>query len=91
MTRENAQTRKTLPSKNKGKGKTPPPRVGSLNTAAGVLREMSRVYRSSRTGKLDAQLMCRYIFALQAMGRLHETVEIERRVAVLEAHTRRPA
>ena len=65
---------------NKDEAPTPTPRVGSLTSAAGVLREMARVYRSSRAGTLSTTEACKYVYMLQCMGRLYETVEIERRV-----------
>jgi len=61
-----------------------PGRPASLKTASGVLREMAAVYRASRRGALDLQAACKLTFILQSMGRLHETVELERRVAALE-------
>lgn len=65
----------------------PPPlngRVGRLDSAAGVLREMARIYRAARTGRIPMADASRLTFMLSSMGRLHETVELERRVAALE-------
>lgn len=65
----------------------PPPlngRVGRLDSAAGVLREMGRIYRAARTGRIPMADASRLTFMLSSMGRLHETVELERRVAALE-------
>lgn len=59
-------------------------RVGKLDTAAGVLREMARIYRAARTGRMRLEDATRFTFILTSMGRLHETVELERRVAALE-------
>lgn len=75
-----------MSSEIKGDGRTPPPstRVGRLDTSAGVLREMSRVYRQARQGKLDAQTACRLTYILTSMGRIWETVEFERRLQALE-------
>lgn len=65
----------------------PPSRVGRLDSAAGVLREMAKVYRASRQGKLDVHVACRFTYMLQSMGRLWEVVELERRVQALEQST----
>lgn len=80
-----------MASKNRRKPRTPPPppakpqvRVVGLDTASGILKEMGRVYRASRQGKLDVSLASKFVFMLGQMGRLHETVEIERRVLALE-------
>lgn len=65
----------------------PPPlngRVGRLDSAAGVLREMARIYRAARTGRIPMADASRLTFMLSSMGRLYETVELEKRVAALE-------
>lgn len=61
-----------------------PGRPASLKTASGVLREMAVVYRAARRGAIDLQAATRLTFILQAMGKLHEVVELEQRVTALE-------
>jgi len=61
-----------------------PGRPASLKTASGVLREMAVVYRAARRGAIDLQAATRLTFILQAMGKLHEVVELEQRVSALE-------
>jgi hypothetical protein len=64
---------------------SPAVRVGRLDSAAGVLREMARVYRAARAGRLPTAEAARLTYMLQSMGRLYETVEIERRLTALES------
>ncbi|GIK45987.1 MAG: hypothetical protein BroJett012_18900 [Betaproteobacteria bacterium] len=59
-------------------------RVGRLDSAAGVLREMARIYRAARTGRIPMADASRLTFMLSSMGRLYETVELEQRVTALE-------
>jgi hypothetical protein len=73
-----------MTTENNGQATPPSPRVGRLDTASAVLREMSKVYRAARSGKLDVAEACRFTYMLQTMGRLWETTEFERRLEALE-------
>lgn len=59
-------------------------RVARLDSAAGVLREMARIYRAARTGRIPMADASRLTYMLSSMGRLFETVELEQRVTALE-------
>jgi hypothetical protein len=74
-----------MASENKDEGVSPPPvRVGRMDTASGVLREMTKIYRAARRGELPLADACRLTYMLQSMGRLFETTELERRMKALE-------
>jgi hypothetical protein len=75
-----------MASENKDEGMTPPSvRLGRMDTASGVLREMTKVYRDARRGKLPLADACRYTYILQAIGKLFETTELEKRMQAIEA------
>jgi hypothetical protein len=61
-----------------------PPRVGQLDNLRAVRREMARLYKEARRGTLESQEATRLVFILQAIGRLIEGGEFERRIEILE-------
>lgn len=62
----------------------PLPRVGRLNSLAGVRLELTRVYRDARQGKIPTQEASRLTFILSVIARVIEGSELERRVEALE-------
>ena len=64
---------------------TPPINLHDLEA---VRREMARVYRDMRGGKIDAQDGTRLVYVLAQIGKLHEIVEVEGRIVELERLTR---
>jgi len=62
----------------------PAPRVGRLDTLQAVRRELSRVYRDARTGKIDPQDGTRFAFILSSIAKLIESSDLEERIAKLE-------
>lgn len=77
-----------MDSENKVVSDAPTPiavRVGRLDCASGIAREMGRVYRAARGGKLDVQDACRFTYMLSCMGRLFEAVELVKRIESIEA------
>jgi hypothetical protein len=67
-----------------------PPRVGRLDTIAGVRREMTRVYREARTGKLETPEATRLAFILQSIARLIEGGDFEKRLNDMEQRLATP-
>lgn len=65
-----------------------PPFVGRLNTVSGIRREICRLYREARTGKLAAADASRLGNLLFLAGRLVQGQELEARVAALEGRKR---
>jgi hypothetical protein len=71
----------------------PGPRVVRLPTRRGpelasltdVRREMSKVYREARSGKLRSDEASRFTFMLSSIGKVLEVCELERRLEQLEA------
>lgn len=60
---------------------TPPINLHDLEA---VRREMARVYRDMRGHQIDTQDGTRLIYALSQIGKLHESVELEQRIVLLE-------
>ena len=60
-------------------------RFGQLNTIAGVLSEMGRLYRSARRGEMSTPDASRLAFMLNLIRRAVEGTDLERRLATLEA------
>src|SRR4051794_41985642 len=67
-----------------GLGEDPPPRRARLDTMARVRRELARVYREARAGRLDVADASKLANVLQIMGRMIETSEGETRPAAVE-------
>lgn len=66
----------------------PPPRL-NLNDLDGVRREMSRVYRDMRHGKVHTQDGARLVYVLGELRKLFEVCELEKRLLLLEGETHR--
>ena len=62
----------------------PAPRQIKLVTAADCKREMARVYRDARTGRLDIQDGTRLVYMLSQIGKMIELNEFEKRIELLE-------
>jgi hypothetical protein len=62
----------------------PPPRVGRLDSLKAVRLEMVRIYRAGRLGTVNTRDMTRFVFALQAIGKMLEASDLEIRLEVLE-------
>ena len=63
------------------------PTIGRLDSAVRVRRELTRIYREARAGRLpwpDATKACH---VLNSVARLLEACDLEQRVAALEART----
>lgn len=71
------------PDASTGSG-TPAPRVGRLDTLPRCRRELARLYRDARGGRLDAQTAARLASIVAMIGRLIEGGELEARLAALE-------
>jgi hypothetical protein len=67
-----------------GLGEDPPLRRARLDTMARVRRELARVYREARAGRLDVADASKLANILQIMGRMIETSEVEARLDALE-------
>ena len=63
---------------------TPPINLHDLEA---VRREMARVYRGMKAKSIDSQDGTRLVYVLTQIAKLHEAVEIERRVGELERLT----
>lgn len=61
-----------------------PPKI-DLATALDVRREMARVYRETKAGKIDTQDGAKLVYMLAQVGKMIELHEIESRIAALEA------
>lgn len=71
-----------------GKPIPPPPATPiNLHDIAAVRREMGKVYRDARAGKIDSQDGTRLVYILTQIAKLHEAEELERRVQQLEKLT----
>jgi hypothetical protein len=63
---------------------TPPINLHDLEA---VRREMARVYRGMKAKSIDSQEGTRLVYVLTQIAKLHEAVEIERRILELERMT----
>ena len=61
----------------------------NLHDLEAVRREMARVYRAMKAKSLDTQDGTRLVYVLTQIAKLHEIVEIERRIEALENPTKR--
>jgi len=65
-----------------------PPRLRLKLTSAGdVRRELARLYREARSGRVETQDASRLGNLLAILGRLIETSDLERRLEALEGRT----
>lgn len=62
----------------------PTPKQIKLVTIMDCKREMARVYRDSRQGKIDIQDGTRLVYMLSQIGKLIEVSELEKRIELLE-------
>jgi hypothetical protein len=72
-----------------GEVETLPPRKGQryrcqLDTMTDVKREMAKVYRECRSEIIDAQTGTKLTWMLQAVAKVIETNDLEKRIEVLE-------
>jgi len=63
---------------------TPRRRGPVLETVTGVRREMARVYRHMRHGRIDTQDATRMTYVLSQIAKIIQTAELEARVAAVE-------
>lgn len=64
----------------------PSPRRVRLETMTDIKREMARVYREARGGRLNLSDAGKLTFMLTQIGRTIEGSDIERRLRALEDH-----
>ena len=64
----------------------PPPPASPLNLhdLPSVRREMAKVYRDARSGRIDTQDGTRLAYILTQIAKLHEIEDFERRIKQLE-------
>ena len=55
-----------------------------LNTLADCRREMSRVYRESRSQLIDVSDGSKFVYMLSAVGKIIESSDLEQRIEALE-------
>jgi len=55
-----------------------------LQTAGDCKRELAKLYRESRSGKLDANVLSKYTFVLNVLNNMIQTSELEARLEALE-------
>jgi len=72
-----------------GEVETLPPQKGryrcSLDTMSDVKREMAKVYREARSGIVDVQDATKLTWCLQAVSKIIEGSDLEKRIEALEA------
>ena len=61
----------------------PAPRI-NLNNLEGLRREMARVYRDMRGGRVPTQDGARLVYVLGELRRVFEVCDLEKRLAALE-------
>ena len=72
-----------------GEIETLPPQKGQrykckLDTLQDVRREMAKVYREARSGLVDVQDATKLTWCLQAVGKVIEGSDLEKRIEILE-------
>lgn len=72
-----------------GEVETLPPQKGQryrckLDTMQDVKREMTKVYREARSGVVDVQDATKLTWCLQAVAKVIETSDLEKRIEELE-------
>ena len=75
-----------------GEVETLPPQKGQryrakLDTMQDVKREMAKVYREARSGLVDVQDATKLTWCLQAVGKVIESSDLEKRIEALESKT----
>ncbi|MBT9097651.1 hypothetical protein KFZ76_08015 [Methylovulum psychrotolerans] len=73
-----------------GEVETLPPQKGQryrckLDSLGDVKREMAKVYREARSGLVDVQEATKLTWCLQAVGKVIEGSDLEKRIEALEA------
>ncbi len=73
-----------------GEVETLPPKKGQryrakLDTMQDVKREMAKVYREARSGIVDVQDATKLTWMLQAVGKVIESSDLEKRIEALES------
>lgn len=73
-----------------GEIETLPPQKGQrykckLDTLQDVRREMAKVYREARSGLVDVQDATKLTWCLQAVGKVIEGSDLEKRIEILES------
>lgn len=63
---------------------TLPPRIGRINTAAGVRKELAKLYKEARSGQVPVADASRLGALLAALARIIEQSDLECRVRALE-------
>lgn len=63
------------------------PTIGRLDSAVRVRRELTRLYREARAGRVPWSDACKGAHLLNSIARLLEACDLEQRVAALEART----
>ncbi len=61
----------------------PAPRI-NLNDLDGLRREMARVYRDTRGGRVHSQDGARLVYILGELRKVFEACDLEKRIAALE-------
>jgi hypothetical protein len=56
-----------------------------LDTLADVKQEMAAVYKQARSGIVEVQDATKFVWMLQAVGKVIETSDLEKRLEILEA------
>ena len=72
-----------------GEVETLPPQKGGryrckLDTMQDVKKEMAKVYRESRSQQIDPAEATKLVWMLQAVGKVIESSDLEKRIEVLE-------
>jgi len=55
-----------------------------LDTLSDIKREMAKVYREARSGAVDVQNATKLTWMLQAVGKVIEGSDLEKRIEILE-------
>ena len=69
---------------------TPTPPKIDLASALDVRREMAKVYRETKAGKIDTADGAKLVYMLAQVGKMIELHEIETRLTALEARNGKP-
>jgi hypothetical protein len=56
-----------------------------LDSLGDVKREMAKVYREARSGVIDVQDSTKLVWVLQAIGKVIESSDLEKRIEILES------
>lgn len=65
---------------------TPPASPINLHDLSAVRRELAKVYRDARSGRIDTQDGTRLAYVLLQIAKLHEIEDFERRIKQLESN-----